>query len=317
MARTLVPVGILLGALLLVSLQVGIDEILAPVSSVAPAAFVAMLCLSCFGYLGRALRWFLLFRCVDRSSAGSRTAAAPRQFVLYLAGYAFTLTPGRSGEAIRVWMAYQSFGLPVHSGASLIVADRFYDAIALTLIALICAGVLGASPAAAGVLAAILLAAMVALRFLPTAFGMWDWVKGAVPRFSHVVEKFRMFIAQLSGVVQPRRLPVFTVTSLIAWLLHASIAVVAFREMGVNLSPWHAVFVFALASLAGGASFLPGGLGGFEATMIALLFALDVAVATGFAVTLVVRLATLWFGVLLGILMLLVWTYLSSLASRR
>jgi uncharacterized protein (TIRG00374 family) len=79
--------------------------------------------------------------------------------------------------------------------------------------------------------------------------------------------------------------------------------------MGFALGFWDALFVFALATLIGGASFLPGGLGGFEATMVALLVTKDIPIATAVAATLLVRFTTLWFGIALGIVMLAMWSY--------
>jgi uncharacterized protein (TIRG00374 family) len=69
-----------------------------------------------------------------------------------------------------------------------------------------------------------------------------------------------------------------------------------------------AIFILALGSILGGASSLPGGLGAAEATMTALLQALvqlpeNVAVTA----TLLIRFFTLWFGVSLGILTVIIW----------
>jgi uncharacterized protein (TIRG00374 family) len=87
---------------------------------------------------------------------------------------------------------------------------------------------------------------------------------------------------------------------------------IVLNDMGVSLGLANSVFVFALATLVGGASFLPGGLGGFEATMIALLSAMDIPLSTALAATLVLRLTTLWFGVALGLATFMAWTILST-----
>jgi glycosyltransferase 2 family protein len=51
-------------------------------------------------------------------------------------------------------------------------------------------------------------------------------------------------------------------------------------------------------------SFLPGGLGGAEVTMVGLLLLNGMNEAQAVACTLFVRLATLWFAVILGLLAL-------------
>jgi uncharacterized protein (TIRG00374 family) len=68
------------------------------------------------------------------------------------------------------------------------------------------------------------------------------------------------------------------------------------------------IFILALSSILGGASTLPGGLGAAEATMTGMLMVLvglseEVAVTA----TLLIRFFTLWFGVSLGILTVVIW----------
>lgn len=59
--------------------------------------------------------------------------------------------------------------------------------------------------------------------------------------------------------------------------------------------------IYGLAISIGALSFLPGGLGGTEATMIFLLGVTGASVADAGAATILLRLATLWFAVLIGI----------------
>jgi len=54
--------------------------------------------------------------------------------------------------------------------------------------------------------------------------------------------------------------------------------------------------------LAGAISFLPGGVGGAEAVMAAMLVAAGAPEAKAVAATVIIRLATLWFAVAIGVL---------------
>ena len=64
----------------------------------------------------------------------------------------------------------------------------------------------------------------------------------------------------------------------------------------------------SITSIAGALSFLPGGLGVTEGTMTILLVgsATGVDQPTALTATLLMRLATLWFAVLMGLILLLV-----------
>jgi uncharacterized protein (TIRG00374 family) len=63
-----------------------------------------------------------------------------------------------------------------------------------------------------------------------------------------------------------------------------------------------ALFIYAFSMLVGAISFLPGGLGGTEATMVALLMLNKIAQPQAVAATVLIRLATLWFAVALGVI---------------
>ena len=64
------------------------------------------------------------------------------------------------------------------------------------------------------------------------------------------------------------------------------------------------VFIFVFAMLVGALSFLPGGLGSTEATIIGLLTLQGVTLPTAIVATGIIRITTLWFAVGLGLLAL-------------
>ncbi len=69
-----------------------------------------------------------------------------------------------------------------------------------------------------------------------------------------------------------------------------------------------AIFILALSSILGGASTLPGGLGAAEATMAgALVVLVGLSQEVAATATLLIRFFTLWFGVGLGILTVVIW----------
>ena len=67
------------------------------------------------------------------------------------------------------------------------------------------------------------------------------------------------------------------------------------------------VLGFALATLVGALSFLPGGLGGCEAVMWWLLIGLSMTRETAAQAVTVFRFCSLWLGTLVGVAFLLVW----------
>ena len=87
----------------------------------------------------------------------------------------------------------------------------------------------------------------------------------------------------------------------VGWGSEATGLWLVLQALGSPLPPGDAAAVFALSLVAGVVSLLPGGLGGTEAGMVGLLLLRGVPSATALAATLTVRLATLWFAVVLGL----------------
>jgi uncharacterized protein (TIRG00374 family) len=72
--------------------------------------------------------------------------------------------------------------------------------------------------------------------------------------------------------------------------------------LGADIVLWTAVAIFIFSTLAGGLTGAPGGVGGAEAAMIALLTIEGVPLETSIPATLIIRVTTLWFAILLGLL---------------
>ena len=104
------------------------------------------------------------------------------------------------------------------------------------------------------------------------------------------------------ALLETRLLAGMTVLSAVSWLCECLAAYVCVWGLHLDLSLADTIVVFSLGSLAGALSFLPGGLGVAETSMTGLIRVLgDVPKAAAAAATVLIRLATLWFAVALGL----------------
>ena len=72
------------------------------------------------------------------------------------------------------------------------------------------------------------------------------------------------------------------------------------QALGSAIGLGESMLVFCLAAVAGAVSLLPGGLGAADFSLLGLLRLVEVPEAAAILATILVRLATLWFAVLLG-----------------
>jgi uncharacterized protein (TIRG00374 family) len=89
--------------------------------------------------------------------------------------------------------------------------------------------------------------------------------------------------------------------SVLAWCAECVGLWLVCRGLGFPIAPPEAAFAYAAGTLVGSLTFLPGGLGGTEATIIWLLGTLGMPAHQGAAAALLIRLFTLWLAVLIGL----------------
>jgi uncharacterized protein (TIRG00374 family) len=98
-----------------------------------------------------------------------------------------------------------------------------------------------------------------------------------------------------------------TVLSMIAWGFEGVGFALCLKGLAVEgVGLWPALSVYCISTFAGALRFLPGGIGLTEASMTGILVALGLSGVHASAATVLTRVATLWWGVLVG------WTSLLS-----
>ena len=214
---------------------------------------------------------------------------------LYLAGYAFTPTPGNVGEAVRGWMLAEN-PLSTAQGLAIFGAERLADLLCLFLLCvpalvwMLQQGLLPSAPAWLGV--ALFGSAGLAL----VAMGVLVVCRARLlARLSWLAEAWACLALRPAN---------WLVLTLLAWAAQGFAVWLLCRAMGLDLPVLLAAGFYAVAMVAGALSVLPAGLGGTEAALTGLLVAYGANAAVALAITVLVRLLTLWLAVGLGVLSL-------------
>lgn len=275
------------------SLWAGWREVAAAVAGAGFFVILGLLALSLVNYLFRFLRWARYLYLLDARVPWRINLAA------YFSGFALTTSPGKLGETLRS-VLLKPRGVPVPASLAAFFAERVSDLMAVVLLAGI--GLWEYAPARPVVGGALLLV------FTALLLAQWRALLLAVERWAAPqVRGWARLLARLCAVVLHFRrcftLPVMAMgltLGIVAWLAEGIGFWWLLAALGHPLPVATALFVYAFAMLVGGLSFLPGGLGSSEATMIGLLSLYGLPEAAAATATLICRLATLWFAVALG-----------------
>lgn len=265
--------------------------------------FIPVLLLTTFNDGLRFIKWHYYVRQLGVTNVGWKESLR-----MFVGGFPLSVTPGKVGEALKgVWLN-QASGLPVGSGVSVVVAERISDGLAVLVLSVF--GVIAYPqywPVFVFVLAA-LLAAVVISQIPPLAL----WFLALAEKMP-VVRRFagglRDFYEGSAGLFKPVSTIAAVGIGSLSWMGEGIGLYVIL--LGLGEPPGFrllslAIFVMAFSTVVGAVSALPGGLGAAEMSMtgmLVLLAGLDPAVAS--SATVLIRIGTLWFGVLLG---LIVWT---------
>jgi uncharacterized protein (TIRG00374 family) len=285
-----------------VSMAGDIREVGSRLAGFAWPAFFAALALAFANYATRFVRWQLYLRRQNvRVPLGSSA-------IVFGAGLSLSITPGKLGELVKSYLLREMHDIPAPRTAPVVVAERVTDLIALLSLAVI--GV-----AAYGVDATLVVAAG-SLVLLGLVLLAWQrptrWLIDLVTRpekLRRLREPLHETLAGLSSLCRPAPLAIATVIAIPAWgfeCIGFALITDAFPSAHVDLGL--ATVIYAGTTIAGALSFLPGGLGVTEGAMTLALVtgASKLDTSTALAATLLTRLATLWFAVLIGVVLLAV-----------
>lgn len=259
--------------------------------------FAAALGLVLLGYLVRALRWRLYLH-----HLGVFTPFRD-EVLVFLSGFAMGVTPGKMGEVVKAYYLREAHGTPYATSIPAVFAERVSDMVAVALLLgiglLFVPGEVGLVLGLLGM--AVVFAGLLVLRSARLV-GVLLGLLARIGRARALAQSLGRMHGTLRPLLTGRLLLEATLLGVAGWAMEALAMAALAHGFGLDLTWGECAFVFAAANIAGALSFLPGGLGVTEGGMVALLALLGTALAPATALTLAIRLATLWFGVMLGIL---------------
>lgn len=265
--------------------------------------------LTLVNYVGRLIKWHWYLRLIG-TPIGFRDSAR-----IFGVGFLMVMTPGKVGEFLKAFMVRTVTGVPVSVTAPVVLAERMTDGLAMILLAGV--GLLAfddpTTRLAAGVALLGILLLIVVIQVRPLA--LWFLALGRrLPLLHRFADKLSEFYESSYRIFRPKYLLISVAIGLVSWLGEGLAFYLVMLGFGVAPgveSALTAVFIFSISSVIGAVMATPGGLGGTEGSLVALssqLFGLAAAPAT--AAALLIRFATLWFGVGIGAVSLALWPHL-------
>lgn len=272
------------------------SHILANLAKLAsPLGSCALLVLASYGF--RYHRWRQVLRAQGHHGANWLPGLAA-----YLAGFAFTASPGKAGELLRIrYFAWQ--GIPARATLTTFIFERSLDLLVIALMATAAAR----SAPMFGVIVGFVLALLTALATLAccpplaeTAHRLVNLLPGPpLRRLGHFLIDGA---CAMKPLMRPRVILPAIAHGTAAWTLTALAFLYLSHAAGVSLSWELGVGLYPAAMLIGAISFIPGGVGTTEAAIVLMLDRAGTPIDQALTIAIGIRLASLWLAVLVGMI---------------
>ncbi len=234
---------------------------------------------------------------------------------IYGISFLMMMTPGKVGEFVRAFMVRNVSGAPVSVVAPVVLAERMTDGLAMILLAGI--GLLAVDNARirlAAVTALLAIAAIiVAIQIRPLAL----WCLGLghrLPLVNRFADKLTLFYESSYFLLQPKYLVASVLFGVVSWAsqgLAFYLVLLGFGAVAGVGAMLTSISAFNMSTVVGAVVATPGGLGGVESSLAALsIQLLGLSRPAAAAAALLIRFATLWFGVAIGLVCLALWPHL-------
>jgi len=274
------------------------EETLRTALSLPFSVVAALLGLSLINYAIRAWRWAVL-----GDHLGLRVPVTGN-VLYYLAGFSLTPTPGKAGEAVRLWFLKSGHGIPYARSLPLMLADRIIDMWAVFILTLVSIAGFAEYQWQGAALALLIAGVSIPILFPRRFERVIDWICRLAPRRGRWIDGARGIMGAMADLSSWRTYGVTLIPTVGGWLAESIALYLVLKHFGAEVSVLNAVFIFSFSIIVGAISMLPGGLGSTEATIVILLGALGVDLDSALAATAIIRMTTFWFAVAIGVLLM-------------
>jgi uncharacterized protein (TIRG00374 family) len=293
--------GVVFGFLVVVALMLFSDlqKVSSRIYGFRWELFPIVLLLTLFNYTLRGIKFHYYVQLISSAKVPLKNTSR-----LFLAGFPLAVTPGKVGEALKgIWIHHET-GAPTAKGISVVLAERISDGLAVLFLSTL--GVIAYPhywPAFTIVLI-LLLGFILISQIQPIALGFLNLI-ARIPLVNRIVPGLETFYEGSYILFKPTATLIAVSLGMISWLGEGIGFYLILTGLGIPPSTESlsiAVFILAFSTVVGAVTALPGGLGAAEASISGMLvFLLDLTQDTAAAATLLIRFATLWFGIGIGL----------------
>ncbi len=224
--------------------------------------------------------------------------------IIFFTAFTMAVTPGKFGEVLKSYLLKKVNGTPISRSAPIIIAERLTDFIGLVLLLIVGAYMFDISRMAVIAFAVFFALVTALLAWRRGSIALITFF-GRLPFLARFVEHAHSAYDSMHVMLRPRPFFIAVALSVVSWFFECLGYWIILHVFEAPPTVFKATFIYAFSTVVGAVSMLPGGLGTTEGSLTGLAQLAGVTKDMAVASTFIIRSATLWFAVLLGIVVTL------------
>jgi len=256
-----------------------------------------LLSLSLGNYVFRFIKWEYYLKLLKIKIARLLSAK------IFFSGLAMSASPAKMGEVLKSLLLKEILNEPISKTASIIFAERLTDLLSLTFLALVGGLYFHYNSVLIYLTASFFIILIVVISNRAIAEQIIKF-SAKIPFVKNQISNIQNLYESAYILLQPKAIFSMLGVSIVSWFFECfGFYLILFNfEQGFSIL-W-STFVYAFSIIAGAVSMLPGGLGVTEGSLSLILIKGGIPNEAAIATTIIIRMVTLWFAIILGLIVL-------------
>ena len=227
-----------------------------------------------------------------------------KSFLLFLGGMSMSITPGHVGELIKSQLMKTIYNIPRTKTAPIIFVEKFYDLTGAIIASIIGIIILGMDTNLILISVSILIVIIFLIYYRP----IFEFILKRVTKtkfFSKYSENLSDSYEIVRNSTTPQISSISFGLSVLYWIIISVAVHFILLSFGIeSISVLKTISIYSSSVIIGAISFIPGGLGITEGSLIGLFSLEGIDVSLALILSVMIRILTMWYSVSIGFICL-------------
>lgn len=278
---------------LVLSLFVDIESVIHALTSFKWQYSAFILFLIFFTFLLKFIKWQYYLRFMNIEIKISES------FIIFMSSLALSFTPGKIGDLVKSYIMKELRGISTKKTIPIIFAEKMTEILALIILV-----ILGLDFLNSGIYLPILtFIVFITLLILILNKNTMDLILGVLGKIKYIqkyIEPINISINNSKELFRPKPFILMMLSSISIWIVESFAFYLILVSFDLNIAVLWSFFTYLFSVFIGSISFLPAGLGITDGSITLLLSNNGISKDISIGTALLIRIATLWFPLIIG-----------------